>query len=230
MHDSFPAGASLPASAPASESAELEHWYRRLVACYPRSFRSQNTEEIIAVLLATARDDQRRPSIAEAADLLRGAVRMRLGMSRSPWTVRTAVRLMCLAAVGELAGLITTQLSAGSIRAAVAHRFPAQVAQAVAVTNAHLFVDALLAPLIIVCWLWVAWAAGKGHDWSRAVALTVCLSYTANELVDLVERTATYAPVPVLISAAVWAIGLAATVLLLLKPSWPYYERQPVSR
>jgi hypothetical protein len=32
----------------------LERGYRRLVACYPRSFRKENQEEIIAVLLATA--------------------------------------------------------------------------------------------------------------------------------------------------------------------------------
>ena len=85
-----------------NETADLERGYRRILACYPRSFRSQNTEEIIAVLLATARDDQRRPGIPEAADLLRGAVRMRMGISRWPWTVRTAVRLMWLGAVAAI--------------------------------------------------------------------------------------------------------------------------------
>ena len=227
MYDSFPAGASLPASTPASESAELERWYRRLVACYPRSFRSETTEELISVLLATARVDQRRPSIPEAADLLRGAARMRMGMSRSPWTVRTAVRLMCLGAVGQLAVLITTALSAASIRASVAHRYPTAVTQALASVNLHLFVDALLAPLFVACWLWIAWASGKGYDWSRAAAVIAFLSYTVMLGIALGAGTATYALVVVIVAAVVWAVGLAATVLLVLKPSRPYYERQP---
>jgi len=227
MYDSFPAGASLPASTPASESAELERWYRRLVACYPRSFRSETTEELISVLLATARDDQRRPSIAEAADLLRGAVRMRMGMSRSPWTVRSAVRLMILGAVGQLAALITAQLTADSIRAAVAHRYATHAAQALALVNTHLFIDTLLTPIIIACWLWVAWASGKGYDWSRAVAVLAFLFYTAIIATALSQGSTTYALAPVIIAAVTWAVGLAATVLLVLKPSWRYYARQP---
>jgi len=230
MYDSFPAGASLPASAPASESAELERWYRRLVACYPRSFRSQNTEEIIAVLLATAHDDQRRPSISEAADLLRGAVRMRMGMSRSPWTVRSAVRLMWLGAIGQLAVVLTIQLSADRIRAVAAHRYPTEVANAVAAVNMHLLVDLVAAPFIIAAWLWVAWANGKGYDWSRPAAIIAFLFYSIALIVALAQGSATYAIAAIIAATVVWVIGLAATVLLVVKPSWPYYARQPVSR
>jgi hypothetical protein len=230
MPDPFPAGASLPASAPTSGSAELERWYRRLVACYPRSFRSQNMEEIIAVLLATARDDQRRPSIPEAADLLRGAVRMRMGISRSPWTVRTAVRLMWLGAVAELAVLITVLLSADSIRAAVVHRYPTHVAIAVAAVNTHLLIDTLVVPCVVAGWLWVAWGTGKGYEWSRIAAVLAFVFYTIASIFSLSHGGATYAPVAVAVSAVPWAIGLAASVLLVLKPSWPYYEQQLVSR
>ena len=35
-----------------SESASLEHGYRRLLAWYPKWFRLQNTEEVLAVLMA----------------------------------------------------------------------------------------------------------------------------------------------------------------------------------
>jgi hypothetical protein len=151
VYDSFPAGASLPASTPISTSPELERWYRRLVACYPRSFRRQNTEEIIAVLLATAREGQRRPSLAEAADLLRGAARMRTGMSRSPWTVQHAVRLMWLGAVGQLALMIIALVTADST------------------------------------------------------------------------------PVTMIATGVIWVMGLVATILLLMKQSWPYFEqRQPI--
>jgi hypothetical protein len=230
MDNSFPVGASLPASVPASESAQLERWYRRLVACYPRSFRSQNMEEIIGVLLATAHDDQRRPSLSEAADLLRGAARMRMGMSRSPWTVRSAVRLMWLGAVGQLAVLITTLLTADHIRAAVAHHYPTEAGYVVSVVNQHIFADELVAPCLIAGWLGLAWAAGKGCDWSRPAAVIAFLGYTVIVLVALGQGTATYAPVAFIAAVVVVVIGLAAVVFLVAKPSWAYYERQPVSR
>src|SRR5215472_186461 len=98
-----------------NESAELERAYRRLIACYPRSFRCENEEEIVTVLLATARDAQRRPGIAECADLIRGAVRMRMGLSRTPYTVLNAVRLMYLGAIAEVGVLITLVLTEDSI-------------------------------------------------------------------------------------------------------------------
>ena len=71
MTDWSPTGARYAISERASASAELERAYRRLVAFYPRSFRRENTEEIIAVLLATAREDQRRPSLVEVAESLK---------------------------------------------------------------------------------------------------------------------------------------------------------------
>jgi hypothetical protein len=56
----------------------LERGYRRLLACYPARFRSEHGEELLAVLLAGARDGQRRPGLAESASLLRSGLGMRL--------------------------------------------------------------------------------------------------------------------------------------------------------
>jgi hypothetical protein len=61
-----------------SDREGLERQYRRLLACYPREFRRENTEEILGVLLSTAAAGQRRVGLAEAADLIRGALRARL--------------------------------------------------------------------------------------------------------------------------------------------------------
>jgi hypothetical protein len=61
-----------------SESASLERGYRRLLAWYPKWFRLQNEDEVLAVLMACAQDDQTRPSREAAFDLLKGAARMRL--------------------------------------------------------------------------------------------------------------------------------------------------------
>jgi hypothetical protein len=230
MSDSFPAGASIPASIPASTSAELERWYRRLVACYPRSFRSQNTEEIITVLLATAGEGQRRPSLAEAADLLRGAARMRTGMSRSPRTVRNAVRLMWLGAIAQLATVMTVLVTADSIKAAVRSAVtvhdPAAVAYAVSLVNMNVFVDVVLTPFVIAGWLVVAWANGKGYAWGRPAAIIAFAFSTVGVILRLMEGDATYAPAAMIALGVLWSIGLAATVLLLMKQSWPYYESQ----
>src|ERR1022692_4345021 len=50
-----------------TDPASLERRYRRLLACYPRAFRREHTEEMLAVLMAGARQG-RRPSLAESAD------------------------------------------------------------------------------------------------------------------------------------------------------------------
>ncbi len=243
MTDWSPTGAPFSISARASASARLERGYRRLVACYPRSFRRQNTEEIIAVLLATAREGQRRPSLAEATDLLRGAARMRLGVTRSPWSVRNAVRVMYLGAVTELGVLITLALTAGQLRSSVVaavHKAFAQhghvitaAAQAKVMTNVlstlntDLMADFVLLPLTIILWCWLAWANRQGHAWARAAAVIAFAFYTAGMGMNLARGTAPYAGAVVIAASVVWASGLAATVLLLLRPSWPYYERRP---
>ncbi len=58
--------------------ADLERRYRRLLACYPAGFRHEHEQEILSVLLAGAEEGQRWPRPAEAADLLRSAIYMRL--------------------------------------------------------------------------------------------------------------------------------------------------------
>lgn len=50
--------------------SELESRYRRLLAWYPRSHRQVYEEEMLAVLVAGARPDQRRPTMGEAVNLV----------------------------------------------------------------------------------------------------------------------------------------------------------------
>lgn len=61
-----------------SEASALERGYRRLLAWYPRSFRREQEDEILAVLMAGARPGQRRPGLLETADLITGALMVRL--------------------------------------------------------------------------------------------------------------------------------------------------------
>ena len=62
-----------------SDPTQLERRYRRLLAFYPEAFRGEHEEEMLAVLLAGAEEGQRRPSLAEAIDLVRNAILMRMG-------------------------------------------------------------------------------------------------------------------------------------------------------
>jgi hypothetical protein len=61
-----------------SEPSAVERGYRRLLAWYPRSFRDEQEDEMLAVLMAGARPGQRRPGLLETADLVSGAVTVRL--------------------------------------------------------------------------------------------------------------------------------------------------------
>jgi hypothetical protein len=66
-----------------NESVALERGYRRLLAWYPRPFRAEREDEILAVLMAGAEQGQHRPRLAEAVDLIKSAVGMRLFPGRS---------------------------------------------------------------------------------------------------------------------------------------------------
>jgi hypothetical protein len=65
-----------------SDGADLERRYRQLLAGYPRAFRREHEQEILAVLMAGAGEGQRRPGLGEAANLVKYALWMRLGLSR----------------------------------------------------------------------------------------------------------------------------------------------------
>ena len=65
-----------------SDSADLERRYRQLLVGYPRAFRREYEQEIVAVLMAGADEGQQRPRLGEAANLIKQALWMRLGLSQ----------------------------------------------------------------------------------------------------------------------------------------------------
>lgn len=77
-----------------SDRAQLERSYRRLLALYPKAFREQHEQEILAVLIAGTADGQRRPRAAERADLLWNAILAHLHRMRlhPTWDYRQAAR------------------------------------------------------------------------------------------------------------------------------------------
>jgi hypothetical protein len=78
-----------------TESSRLERRYRSLLALYPKAFRREHELEILSVLMASASEGQKRPRLGESADLVRGAISMRLRQTKVPvaWEYRHA-RLM----------------------------------------------------------------------------------------------------------------------------------------
>jgi hypothetical protein len=74
----------------------LERAYRRQLAWYPAAHRRAHEEEMLGVLMTGARTGQRRPGLAESADLIWGALRIRLrpardGSARALWRDALAV-------------------------------------------------------------------------------------------------------------------------------------------
>jgi len=85
----------------------LERGYRRLLALYPARYRRVHEEEMLAVLMTAAPEGHDRPGLAEAADLIIGALRVRCQALRGGvpgW--RGALALISAGAVlGLLAGI-----------------------------------------------------------------------------------------------------------------------------
>jgi hypothetical protein len=222
-----PAGrapAAASASGPGAD-AVLERRYRRLLACYPRFFRRDSQDEILAVLMACAQPDQRWPGPAECADLLWSAIRMRLGPGRSspPRAVTRAAWLMRVGAATEVVGLFVAFATASSVQSAL-------VRQHVTLLDGQwhdvlLFIE-LGVPVPFCLWLWLAWANGRGYRWARSAFAGVFSVYTLILLGKLAAGAVAYAPADLLVVSAQWLIGLAVVLLLFSQSADNFYRHQ----
>jgi hypothetical protein len=219
-----------------TDQADLERGYRRLLAWYPPQFRRENGQEILAVLMAGARDGQRRPGLAESADLIRSGVWMRLRPSvpRSARTVRAAVRLMHAGAAVSAAGLIVgLALIIADIKVAARGQF-----------LGHSLADH--EPLIIAAWIvfglagvslwqWMARVNGQGRNWARTLS-TVLFVLATLQLGGAFTRPVSQAGFGVtvlyyggaVLFVAAWLAG-AAAVWLLWRPASDAFFKPPGS-
>jgi len=150
-----------------SDSPRLERDYRRLVALFPRAFRRESDEEILAVLMATAREGQRRAGFAESADLIKGALRVHRGPPL-PRTLLIAVRLTYAGAATELAVVIILLVTLASLTSATIRAYPEfSLAEWHAVLFAHLPAVEVGAPVLLGLWVWLACANARGHRTAR---------------------------------------------------------------
>jgi hypothetical protein len=207
-----------------TDQARLERGYRRLLACYPASFRRESEDEILAVLLDTARDSQRRVGLAESADLIRGALRMRLRPpGRPPRTLRGTVKLMCLGAAVELASLITIAVTFTSVRQDILQRDPAHWPTVLA----QIIIDAVAAPLGMALWLFLAWGISRGQDWARLVSGALFCLLTGKLIVALASHATAYARADLIAGGVLWVLALAVLALIFSRPATRYFQPRP---
>jgi hypothetical protein len=219
-----------------TDQAELERGYRRLLAWYPPEFRRENGQEILAVLMAGAREGQRRPGLAEAADLIRSGLWMRVRPSvpRSARTVQAAVRLMYAGAAVSAAGLITgLALIIIDIQVAARGQFLGHSLAAQKPLVITVWIVFGLAGVSL--WLWMARANGQGRTWARIMS-TVWFALATLELGGAFTRPVSYAGSgavvlyygDVVLFAAGWLVG-GAVVWLLWRPASDAFFKPPGS-
>ena len=204
-----------------TDQEHLERAYRRLLAWYPRAFRRENGQEILAVLMASAAHGQRRPGLAESADLIRSGLWLRLWPSvpRSARAVRAAVKLMYAGAAVSTVNLVILLALIGDIK----------VSQLLNTPFITVSIAWSLAPLAL--WLWMARENGRGRNWARIVS-TVLFGAATLDLtgpfglpgirVSLVPVVYGSTIIPVLY----WLVG-AAVVWLLWRPASRAFFRPP---
>lgn len=163
---------------------DLERRYRRWLTCYPRHFRAEHEDELLTVLLAVSHVGQRHPSIAEVAALVRSALRMRL-RSRG-------VLLLC--AVLELATWATLLTTPPHLSGA-------------AVT------DLVVAPVLAVAWLVLAW--GRDRRWAPGGVVALTILTTVGLISGLSAGAAAVAPADTAVGVALWAAAVLAMILTL---------------
>jgi hypothetical protein len=222
-----------------TDQEHLERAYRRLLAWYPREFRREHGPEILAVLLADAPDGKHRPGPAEAADLIRSGLWMRLRPSvpRSARTVRAAVRLMYAGAAVSTVNLIIFLALTGDIVARHAilgyHLTAAQVGQLLSTSAITVPIVVGLVPVAL--WLWMARATGRGRNWARVLS-TVLFGLATLSLTSVFPQPVfniSFVPavhlsfVPALgptVTLLTWLAGGAAVWLLYRPASTPFFK------
>jgi hypothetical protein len=189
-----------------SDSTGLERRYRRLLTWYPRAFRREYEDEILAVLMAGADAGQRRPRPGETLDLVGHAVwlRLRPRVPRSQPAVLCAIGLMYVCAVLKLLGVPVLPATAGSSPR------PIDV-------GISWGVFALL-----------AWANGRGYAWAKVLFAVWFGLHTVALAADMAHGSAFSASAWAVIGPVVfWLLELSALVLIMSKQSKRYHRQTP---
>ncbi|WP_341717022.1 hypothetical protein QQG74_24195 [Micromonospora sp. FIMYZ51] len=176
----------------------LERGYRRLLWAYPADYRRERGDEIVGTYLDLAGPGRRRPSLADATDLVRGGLRQRLRAAGAPDLI-PGVRLAGLLA------LTTAAFLAGFWLLAERHLPPADA-------GVHVFGPFVSVGIVAWCaWLVAALLAavapGRPTRAAIAVALLVTAVLPAASLIAGVPRP------PLLVLAPQVALGVLTLLI-----------------
>jgi hypothetical protein len=156
----------------------LERGYRRLLAFYPARYRRVHEEEMLAVLMTAAPDGKHRPGIADATDLIWGALRVRCqpqrGGAAPVWRDALAVLSVILPVMLLLLYTVQETRALQSVPGAFSNGFPLWALQGltaplamVALALLRLHRGAALAAVALLAWLvyvtgWPGWSLVYG--------------------------------------------------------------------
>ncbi len=165
------------------DSERLERGYRWLLAWYPRAYRREHEEEILAVLMAGARQGQRRPGMGESANLIMSALRVRFRPRKRAASNSAAADALALFSV--VAPLFL--LAADVLQVAVPYRFDVRrlglPPLLTGIIGRHPEVGGLsllhmpLFPVAVGCQVVVAVLALLGLRWAALIALAASSLY-----------------------------------------------------
>lgn len=204
----------------------LERRYRRLLACYPRAFRAEHEEQMLIVLLACAGEGRRRPGLADSANLILNALRVRLRprTSRSIPAAFWGVRIMALVAGLELAAAATVLVSREALHRALARHYPRfSPAHVASLVSTHTTSVLIGAPIAAAIWLALAVVNDRGHRWARGGAVAMLILTSLSLLVGVANHAATFASADLAAGIVLWVASLLATALILSPPAEPHY-------
>jgi hypothetical protein len=200
-----------------NEHQILERRYRRLMTLYPSTYRRENQDELIAVLMAATPEGARRPSLATSLNLIKSGLGMRLHprAPESAPSVRAAVRLMYAGAIFTALSLFLALDSLDYFSGGARLRFlgkeqPLSVAIAVGV---------VFALVLIAFWLVLARGIGQGRNWARIVATALFALATAHLF-------GTKGAASFIFAVVTWLVGLATVFLLWRPSSSAYFDSQ----
>jgi hypothetical protein len=145
-----------------------------------------------------------------------------------PRPVQNAIRFMYAGAAIEVIALVVALITRNSIKSALRTLHPdytaAQLQSAVTVQTISLVIGAAVATGL---WLWMAWANGRGYNWARILS-AVFFGISTLDLV--ITFAAVRAPGSLIVSFAIWLVGLGAIVLLFSRESSAFFRQPPAFR
>jgi hypothetical protein len=200
-----------------TDAAVLERGYRRWLRWYPKTFRREHEAEILAVLMAGAREGQRRPEPMECLDLICSALSMHL-RPRLPQLDRSAlnaVKLMYVGALVELAAAIIILATMADVKSNVVMSSPGLTeGEWRAIVVGQIAPNEVGAILAVGFWLWMGWSIGRGHRWARIVFALFLALNMYGLLNGLVHGSALYAQPDLAIGIVLCLVELVSIVVL----------------